>query len=215
VTSHATFAPLPNWLLRRTEITSTAKLVYARLNQYRGRNGHAWPSYSRLAAEVGISRRQCIAVMGELNRAKLVTVTHRQGSNLYALPSHPWVAAGEKTSPPAGEKVSPTGEESSPHAGEAGFTRRDQGEDRIEKELPRRRKRELWQIQKDLETVKAQRSKVWSRMQDAARQRGGCLTSDEISNGAKRFCDPKDMATYNQLHAKCRQLEKELEDAAT
>ncbi|HUJ08556.1 MAG TPA: hypothetical protein VL171_00880 [Verrucomicrobiae bacterium] len=47
-----TFAPAPNWLLRRREVSTTAKLVYAGLAQYAGTQGVAYPSLGRLAGEL-------------------------------------------------------------------------------------------------------------------------------------------------------------------
>jgi len=51
-------AQIPNALLRYTGIPASAKLVWARLAQYAGEKGVAWPSQETLAAEVGLSCRQ-------------------------------------------------------------------------------------------------------------------------------------------------------------
>src|ERR1043166_6973286 len=104
------FAPCPNWLLCRREVSSTAKNLYARLLQYQAGDGNAWPSYDTLASEIGISRRQAINVLKELERHGLVKVTRRRNrSNIYQLPPHPWAkAAGEKISPHPMNPVKPT-----------------------------------------------------------------------------------------------------------
>jgi len=52
--------------MRYTGLSSTAKLAYARLSQYAGESGEAYPAQGTLAAEIGISRRQCVNVLKEL-----------------------------------------------------------------------------------------------------------------------------------------------------
>lgn len=57
---------LPNALLRFTGISSTSKLVWARLAQYAGDNGVAWPSHATLAREVGKTPRHIRRSLAEL-----------------------------------------------------------------------------------------------------------------------------------------------------
>jgi hypothetical protein len=45
---------IPNWLMNRKEITSTEKLLYARLSQYAGKNGYCYPKQETLAKEIGL-----------------------------------------------------------------------------------------------------------------------------------------------------------------
>ena len=123
-----TFAPVPSWLLCRRNVSQSAKLAYGRLRQYRGNHATAWPSYATLANEIGISRRQAVNVVRELERHGLVIVERRRsGSNHYRLPSHhPWAkSAGENIAPRPVQPPSPTGETAFTTAGEAGCTQRD------------------------------------------------------------------------------------------
>ena len=57
---------IPNAVLKCRELSSTAKLVFARLCQYGGEHGQAYPSYNTLAGEVGVERRQAIRAVNEL-----------------------------------------------------------------------------------------------------------------------------------------------------
>jgi DNA-binding transcriptional MocR family regulator len=57
---------IPNALLRYKDISSTAKLCYARLVQYAGKDGKAFPSQKKLAEEIGVSRRQVNTVLKQL-----------------------------------------------------------------------------------------------------------------------------------------------------
>jgi hypothetical protein len=45
---------IPNWLLKREEISQGAKLCYARLCQYAGEDGECYPSQKKLAEALGI-----------------------------------------------------------------------------------------------------------------------------------------------------------------
>jgi hypothetical protein len=81
-----TFAPLPNWLLRRPDISASAKIVFARLRQYQGENADCWPSVQTMSAEVGIAGRNVIKQLQALERHGLIVVTRRTGtSNRYRL----------------------------------------------------------------------------------------------------------------------------------
>lgn len=66
---------VPNWLMRRNEISAGAKLTYARLCQYAGDHGVAWPTVSTLASEVGLKERQVQYILAELETCGLI---HRQ-----------------------------------------------------------------------------------------------------------------------------------------
>ncbi len=81
---------LPNCLLRYDGISSTAKLVWARLAQYAGESGTAYPAQSTLAAEVGLSRRQVCDVLKELEAKGFIVsrVTKDGGSKSYRFLRH-------------------------------------------------------------------------------------------------------------------------------
>lgn len=82
----------PNWLLRRTEISAGAKLLYAKLAQY-GRSGECYPGQERLAEELGVSPRQVRRYVQELEDEGLVLVRHTGNgrTNRYLFPVHPWM----------------------------------------------------------------------------------------------------------------------------
>jgi hypothetical protein len=86
---------------------------------------------------------------------------------------------------------------------------------RVEKNQKRKEgaSRPRWQIEKDVEAVKRQRNQTFERMREAARQHG-CLTHDEISNGAMRYGSPADVEAYHRQGEKLKQLKTELETAA-
>ncbi len=67
---HGSF--IPNALLRCTTISATAKLVWARLAQFMGEHGEAYPSLDTLAREVGASRRAVVNAIKELEEQKFI-----------------------------------------------------------------------------------------------------------------------------------------------
>jgi DNA-binding transcriptional MocR family regulator len=111
---------LPNWLLSRPEISMNAKVVYARLGQYAGRDGDAFPLLQTLADEVGLSLTTLKRALDELKEHKLIE-TEQRGlgqSNLYFFLRHKWMsrdrtdarrkpADGLTESPPAAFQESP------------------------------------------------------------------------------------------------------------
>ncbi len=92
---------VPNWLLRRIEISSTAKLAYGRLIQYAGKDGLAYPSYATMARELAVSSRQAIRLIGELTQAGLLAAVSRERgdggatSNAYQFVDHIWMHESE------------------------------------------------------------------------------------------------------------------------
>ena len=59
-------ALLPSEILRSPDLTPSEKLVFARLMQFAGGKGRAWPSIERVADEVALSvaqTRRCIATL--------------------------------------------------------------------------------------------------------------------------------------------------------
>ena len=91
---------IPNWLLDRREVSLGAKLVYARLCQYAGRNGQAWPRQDLLAQEIGLKRRQVIRYLKELREHRLIEVTQigLGRTNVYRFLAHEWMDDGSQGS---------------------------------------------------------------------------------------------------------------------
>ena len=83
---------IPNWLLCRKEVSQGAKLCFARLAQYAGRDGLAFPMMETLAKELGVSRQQISTYLNQLEKYKLVK-RKRIGlgkSNTYYFLEHEW-----------------------------------------------------------------------------------------------------------------------------
>ena len=73
------FAPIPLKIMRRTDLSANAKLLYARLVLFVGENDTAWPSRETLANELGIHLRSVQRAMAELINADLIE--RQQGYN--------------------------------------------------------------------------------------------------------------------------------------
>lgn len=90
-------AMIPNWLLRRKEVNSSEKLVYARLAQYAGRKGVAFPCKRKLAVETGLSRDYVSDVLVKLETLQLLVSKERpqdggpNKSNEYRFLRHEWM----------------------------------------------------------------------------------------------------------------------------
>jgi hypothetical protein len=87
------FSPTPNWLLCRTEISSGAKILYARLCQFAGDNGKCFPGVKTLSDEIGSSQRQVARFLNELSDNDLI-IRNRRGltrTNTYDFPHHEWM----------------------------------------------------------------------------------------------------------------------------
>ena len=72
---------VPNWLLRRKDVTQGAKLLFARLSQYAGENGACFPSQSTLSEELGVSVSQIKRYAAELIQEKLIEVDYPTGED--------------------------------------------------------------------------------------------------------------------------------------
>lgn len=82
-----TFAPIPNSVLRRTDLSHGAKLCCGRLIQYAGKSNKAFPKLPTLAGELGMSIRAVQRFLVELESHGLIQ-TQRRGrgqSNAYVL----------------------------------------------------------------------------------------------------------------------------------
>jgi hypothetical protein len=88
------FAPIPLWILCRTEISDAAKLVYARLLLYKGKKMYAFPCINTLAIEVQKTSRTLLRLIKELKECRLITV--KSGANTgtsnryFIVKNHPW-----------------------------------------------------------------------------------------------------------------------------
>lgn len=94
------FSIIPNWLLHQPQITPGAKLCFARLLQYCGKNDYCFPRVETLAAELGVSERQVARYISELKENKLISVK-RKGlghPNHYFLLWHAWADEEQKQS---------------------------------------------------------------------------------------------------------------------
>lgn len=90
---------IPNWLMCRVEISGGAKLVYARLAQFAGKNGKAFPKQLTLSVEIGIGERQLRRNIKELIEIGLIGVV-QQGlglPNYYEFYTHEWLSGPEWT----------------------------------------------------------------------------------------------------------------------
>jgi len=72
---------IPNPIARSTELSPTAKLIFGKLCQFAGENGQAYPSYSTLAKEVGVERRQAMRGVKELVSFGLIRPVGRVKGN--------------------------------------------------------------------------------------------------------------------------------------
>jgi hypothetical protein len=103
---------LPNWLMTRQELMPSAKIVYARLCQYAGKNGKAFPSQFTLGRELGITDRQTRRCLKQLEDFKLIK-TVRSGkrmNNHYLFLDHPWMYSDDELEENDTEKLSTGGQ---------------------------------------------------------------------------------------------------------
>ena len=85
---------LPNWLLSRKELGAGPKLAYARLAQYAGKDGKAFPAIDTLAEELGKSTCQLYRDLKDLKTAGLIE-TEQRGlgqTNVYYFLRHAWMS---------------------------------------------------------------------------------------------------------------------------
>lgn len=83
---------IPNWLLKRKELSQGAKLLYGRLSQFAGKNGHAFPGHKRLGEELGKSDRMIRKYLTELKKHRLVEWERKDRTdvNSYHFLKHEW-----------------------------------------------------------------------------------------------------------------------------
>jgi len=102
---------IPNWLLCRSDISFGAKLIYAKLCQYAGKNGKCWPNQVMIGKDVGCSARQVKRYIKELFNFKLISLIKEgfPGKNVYKFLYHPWMG-----------DISPVGTDVAPLKGASG-----------------------------------------------------------------------------------------------
>ena len=93
------FTQVPNFILKNPELSVGAKVTYAMFLSYAWHNDSCFPGQDRLSEDMGMSRSRVTEFVGELEKAKLITILRRgQGkTNLYTI-HFPVKQAGDKTS---------------------------------------------------------------------------------------------------------------------
>lgn len=88
-------AYIPNWLLKRPEVSHGAKLCYGRLIQYSGKHGQCFPSQGLLAEELGVLEQQARRYVKELKDLGLLRIIQHglQKPNGYLFLCHDWMSA--------------------------------------------------------------------------------------------------------------------------
>ena len=76
-------AVIPNCLMKNKELSQGAKLCFARLSQYAGKDGNAYPSQKTLAQELGVCERTVRNYLKELITKKFIKSISRTTSNAY------------------------------------------------------------------------------------------------------------------------------------
>lgn len=90
-------AVIPNWLMKRPELSQGAKICWARLAQYARQNGNCYPKQSTLATELGVTKRQTQDYIGELENAQLIEIERRGKLNSYFFLEHEWSHANNSS----------------------------------------------------------------------------------------------------------------------
>jgi len=70
---------VPNWLMKRTDVSQGAKLCFGRLAQFAGKHDFAFPGHQRLAVELGVSVATVKSYLRELAIKGLIE-SQRMGS---------------------------------------------------------------------------------------------------------------------------------------
>ena len=70
---------VPNWIMKRSDLTQGAKLCFGRLAQFAGKSEYAFPGHDALAKELGVSVSAVKGYLSELTEARLIE-SERMGS---------------------------------------------------------------------------------------------------------------------------------------
>jgi len=86
----------PNELTAYPDLSPSAKLLWGKLAQYAGKDGRAYPSIARLAADIGLKERQTQNVLAELKKKGFIESVKGARSNSYYFLLHPCLVDGLK-----------------------------------------------------------------------------------------------------------------------
>lgn len=93
--SHMPAVYIPCWLIQihHKLLSHAAKMLYGRLAQWSNETGIVFRSGTKLAQELGVSRRDIVRYLKELKDAKLIGTHLNQvgGQNNYEFYDHPWM----------------------------------------------------------------------------------------------------------------------------
>ena len=108
------FAKIPLRIMRERDLSPGAKLLYARLGLFSGKDGVCNPSHATLAGEIAVSDRRIRELLIELRECGLVSWRRTQKANSYTVdsPEHFLAPERKKTSGQSGRKR-PTSSEGS------------------------------------------------------------------------------------------------------
>lgn len=84
---------IPNWLICRptNDLSQGAKLCYARLMQFSGKDGRCYPAYDTIGREIGVGRRMAMKYIEELEGVGLIRLVKAAGdTNHYVFLWHAW-----------------------------------------------------------------------------------------------------------------------------
>ena len=78
---------IPNSILKKSEISAAAKVIFGMFFYYAFQNDSCFPGQGRLADDIGLSRVQVTELIAELEKSGFVTIQRRgQGkTNLYTI----------------------------------------------------------------------------------------------------------------------------------
>ena len=100
---------LPNGLLEHTDLSPGAKLAYARLCQFAGQDGLAYPSVATLGEKIGVKERRARELVAELEEAKLIERRPTPGkTNRFVFLWQQWIGTPRQDpAAPAGSRRPP------------------------------------------------------------------------------------------------------------
>ncbi len=100
---------LPNGLLERTDLSPGAKLAYARLCQFAGQDGLAYPPIATLGNEIGVKERRAWELVAELEEARLIERRPTAGkTNRFVFLWQQWIGTPRQDpAAPAGSRRPP------------------------------------------------------------------------------------------------------------
>jgi hypothetical protein len=81
------FTQIPNFILKDPGLSVGAKVAYAMFLSYAWHNESCFPGQQKLAADMGMSRVRVTQLIGELQRAGLITIQRRGlgKTNIYTI----------------------------------------------------------------------------------------------------------------------------------